>query len=305
MSATKTKSRKRSSKPYEVVTNKIIEQIESGIADGAFTSPWRLAAGAGLPHNAIGRRPYNGVNVLLLWAVAQIEEWPTNEWATYKQWKSADAQVRRGEESTTVVLFKTFRTAPREDEKPDGDDGKVKRIAIRLFSVFNAAQVDGWEPPVVPELDAAERDERLDAWVDATGAKITYNDGDRAAYFPGSDKITVPRFELFKRADLFHSTRFHELGHWTGAKSRLDRDLTTRFKSEKYAAEELVAELTSAFACGRFGLEAEPSPEHADYLASWLRLLRGDKKAIVTAASMGSKALTYLNDAALAGGWEE
>lgn len=291
--------------PYEFVTNTIIEQIESGMVDGKPKgSPWRLAAGAGMPHNAVGKRAYRGVNVLLLWGTAMVNDYPTNEWATYKQWKSVDAQVRGGEEGTFVTLWKEFRTEPNEGETPD-EDGKVKRMWMRLFKVFNAAQVDGWETPTEPEVDPVELDERIESWVGATGARIKWNDGERAAYSPSRDVIVMPRVELFKGPTFFYSTRFHELGHWTGAEKRLDRDLSKRFGTSAYAAEELIAELTAAFACGRFGLEAEPTPDHADYIANWLTLLRSDNKAIVTAASKASDAMEFMESAALAGGYAE
>lgn len=289
---------------YQAVTDRIVELIEAGMATGeGWMKPWKMAATGGTPFNAISKRRYRGINVVMLWATAQIEAYSSNAWATYNQWQSVEAQVQKGEKSTLVILHKPIRVKPRDGEEPDGkvNDGKREIWIARGWSVFNADQVEGWEPPDVGDLTSSN--DEIEGWVKATGAEITYGHGDSAHYVPSRDKIVVPRVELFDEVELFHSTRFHELGHWTGHEDRLARNLQPRFNKQAYAAEELVAELTAAFCCGLFGLEPQAREDHAEYVAHWLQLLKSDNKAITTAASAAQRATDYMNELVQEAGW--
>jgi antirestriction protein ArdC len=269
---------------HTAVTNAIIQTLETGEA-GQWTCPWHRRGG-GLPVNALTGKRYRGINTLSLWAGAQAAGYSDDRWATYKQWGELGAQVRRGERSTLVVFWKDLGRDEGEDDKP--------RFVARASYAFNAAQVEG-APEAGEPLPASEwhLPEVFAGFVARTGARVTHG-GDAAFYMPSEDRIVLPPRDRFPTAHGYASTALHELTHWTGAKGRLDRDLTGRFRTQAYAAEELVAELGAAFLAAELGLEAEPHPTHASYLASWLKLLKSDPKAIFTAASAASRAASYL-----------
>jgi antirestriction protein ArdC len=281
---------------YQEVTDRIIAALENGEADGEWSPPWVSLAAQGIPSNADTRKRYRGINVLNLWITAQQSGYKSSRWATYRQWKSLGAQVKRGEKGTMIVFFRTF---DRETDRIDNNgDTVVERIPfIRHSTVFNAEQVEGDprsdedEPTELPE--GADPIEHLDEFLAATGAQIEHG-GDRAYYRPGTDTIALPPIEQFHSTEGYYGTALHELTHWTGAKPRLDRDLRNRFGSEAYAVEELIAELGATFLSAEFGVEAEPRADHAQYLKSWLKVLREDNKAIVTAASRAADAADYL-----------
>ncbi|MCP1549461.1 MULTISPECIES: zincin-like metallopeptidase domain-containing protein [Methylobacteriaceae] len=268
---------------HHAVTDKIIATMEAGEA-GQWTCPWHRTGG-GLPRNALTGKAYRGINTLSLWVGAQAAGYSDDRWATYKQWAELGTQVKRGERSTLVVFFKEYEAADGEDRK---------RFVARASYAFNASQVEGapeaGEPHPASEWTIPDV---FDGFVQRTGARITHG-GDAAFYQPSEDRIVLPRRERFATSQGYASTAAHELVHWSGAKGRLDRDLTGRFKTQAYAAEELIAELGSAFLLAEMGLEAEPHPTHASYLASWLKLLRSDPKAIFTAASAASRAAGFL-----------
>ncbi|KQP33858.1 antirestriction protein ArdC [Methylobacterium sp. Leaf104] len=268
---------------HQAVTDTIIATLEAGEA-GDWQCPWHRKGGS-LPTNARTGNAYRGVNTLMLWCAEQANGYGDTRWATYKQWQELGAQVRKGERSTIIVFFKELAIEGEEDRR---------RFVARASYGFNAAQVEG--APAAASIPAPSdwaTPETFDRFVEATGARITHG-GDAAFYQPSEDRIVLPKRDRFPTAQGYASTAAHELVHWSGAKGRLDRDLTGRFKTSAYAAEELVAELGSAFLMAEHGLEAEPHPTHASYLASWLKLLRSDPKAIFTAASAASRAAGYL-----------
>jgi antirestriction protein ArdC len=182
------------------------------------------------------------------------------------------------------------------------DKGRKFRLIARGYSVFNAAQVDGYCPKARPVISEAERDAIAESYFAAIPARVEHG-GNRACYYPGADYIRLPEFEQFKSGGHYYATRGHESGHWTGHESRCNRDFSGRFGDQAYAAEELVAELAAAFLCAMLGLENEPRPDHAQYLAHWLGILKGDKRAIFTAASKAQGAVDFLNNAATANGF--
>ncbi|WP_375274371.1 ArdC family protein [Methylorubrum thiocyanatum] len=269
---------------HQAVTDSILRTLEAGEA-GQWQCPWHRKGGSSLPVNALTGRAYRGVNTLMLWCAEQANGFGDSRWATYKQWQELGAQVRKGERSTIIVFFKEIG----EDE----EDGR-RWVVVRASYGFNAAQVEG-APEAGEPLPPSEwhLPEVFDGLVERTGARVIHG-GESACYVPAQDLIRMPERQRFGTAHGYASTMLHELTHWTGAPGRLDRDLTSRFRSQAYAAEELVAELGAAFLCAELGLEAEPHPSHASYLASWLTLLRSDPKAIFTAASAASRAASYL-----------
>ena len=275
---------------YQTVTDYIIAAIEAGAGD--WKMPWHAQGGGALalPINAVTGKAYRGINPLMLWASAQAAGYPSGIWATYKQWAELGAQVRKGEKATGIVFWKLLDDGEGEGE---GED-KGRRCVARGFSVFNAAQVDGYEAPALPVLPEAQRIDHAEAFFARTGAAIRHG-GSRAFYAPEPDHIQMPEFAAFVEPVAYYATLAHEATHWTGHKSRCDRDLSGRFKSESYAAEELVAELGAAYLCADLGLASEPRPDHAAYVANWLKVLKDDKRAIFTAAALAQKAADWLH----------
>ena len=153
--------------------------------------------------------------------------------------------------------------------------------------------MDGYTPPKLTELSAADRIERSDGFFEALGADIRHG-GERACYSPNTDQIQMPLFEVFKDPATYYAVLAHEATHWTGAKHRLNRQFGERFHGEAYAVEELVAELGAAFLCAELGLASEPRPDHAAYVASWIKVLKNDKRAIFTAASRAQEAVDWM-----------
>lgn len=278
---------------YATVTNEIIRAIEAGARE--FRMPWHEAH-AGLPRNAVTKNHYRGVNTLALWSTSRLRGYASPFWATYRQWRSQGAQVRRGEKASIIFFFK------REEEVKDSDDGSQPaqpRTLVRPSFVFNAEQLDGWKyAPTEPE-DKTARLEAVDAFISAIGAQILYG-GQVACYSKNFDHIRIPerrRFtgtETSSATEAFYSTLLHEHVHWTGHAKRLNRDLSGRFGTNAYAMEELVAELGAAFLCTDFGISVHPRADHAAYVASWLAVLRQQKSAVVTASGVAMAACRYL-----------
>jgi antirestriction protein ArdC len=277
---------------YTRITNQIVEAIEQGAAD--WRMPWHSTGKASFaPLNAATQKPYRGVNVLGLWAAAKKHGYPSGYWATYKQWQEMGAQVRKGEKSSLVVFWKFADVESEDEDSPTADEASRRLVLARGYSVFNAAQVDGFVPPEVAERPVADRIECAEEFFASLGATIQHG-GNRAYYQPSTDSIHMPVFEAFIDPVSYYGTLAHEATHWTGVPPRLNRDLSGRFGNEAYAAEELVAELGAAFLCADLSLSNEPRPDHAAYVSSWLTVLRRDKRAIFTAAAKAQAAADWM-----------
>lgn len=278
------------------ITAKLIAAIESD--PGRPTMPWRRhSKPLFMPENALTKKLYNGINVVSLWVSAEVAGYDAPVWATYRQWSEIGAQVRKGEKSSLVVFYKEYETDP----SPDVADDDGKRRVARASYVFNAAQVDGYTLPDAPQpLGAIDRIEAADRFFTATGALIQRG-GDRAFYRPSTDTIHMPDESLFcgtdtmTRSESYFAVLGHETIHWSGSEKRLAREFGKRFGDAAYAAEELVAEIGSAFLCAELGItEGEPRADHAQYLSQWLTLLKSDSRAVFTAAARASEAVAYL-----------
>jgi len=280
---------------YQEITDKIIAELEAGRVP--WVQPWGTAAAKAsltMPKHAATHRHYWGINVLILWGAVIERRFSTQNWLTFRQALGLGGNVRKGEHGTTVVCADHF--VPDEERKRaerDGDEPSGIRF-LKRFTVFNTDQCEGLPPEVVSAPSPVP--ERLmvpqaEALIAATGADFRIG-GDRAFYSPNYDFIQVPRPEAYFEPINWHRTALHELGHWTGAAQRLDCDLSGSFGSKKYAQEELVAEITSAFVCASLGIV--PTVRHSDYIGSWLEVLREDDRSIVRAASAASKAADYL-----------
>ncbi len=278
------------------ITNQLIAAIEAN--PGQPCLPWRRSSGPlHMPINTLTGNAYHGINILNLWVTAELRGYASPIWGTYKQWTERGAHVRKGERSALVIFYKEFDATPDPDD--EGDTGK-RRMA-RASYVFNAAQVDGFTLPQAAEmLGPVQRIASADQYVKATGAVVRHG-GERAYYAPALDVIQMPDEGLFTgtasmtRDEGYYATLAHELVHWTGNQSRLARDMGKRFGDRAYAAEELVAEIGAAFLCAELGITQTTRPDHAQYLANWLQLLKSDDHAIFTAAARASEAATFLS----------
>lgn len=281
---------------YSRVTEQIVAELERGVRP--WHKPWNAEHAAGrisrpLRHNGT---PYQGINVLMLWASAELAGFHCPFWMTFQQAKQLGGHVRKGEKGSPVVYASTFK---RTEETEAGDEVEAEIPFLKEYTVFNACQVEGL-PERYYELaevlqETLERIAQADAFFAATGADIRTG-GNQAYYAIGEDFIRMPPFECFRDAESHAATLAHELTHWTRHASRLNREFgRKRFGDEGYAMEELVAELGSAFLCADLSITPEVREDHAGYIASWLKVLKDDKRAIFTAASHASKALEFLH----------
>jgi antirestriction protein ArdC len=278
---------------YQEITDKITVELEQGRVP--WVQPWRtIGAPLGLPRSAATGRAYSGINVLILWCAAAERGFTTQTWLTFRQALKIGAHVRKGEKGTTVVYadrFVPYRERTRAAETGDEPDAIP---FLKRFTVFNADQCENLSDDVTPPAQPAAADlilPQAEALIRATGADLRIG-GNRAFYVPSEDFIQVPPPSSYFEPVNWHRTVCHELGHWSGAGHRLNRDLSGGFGSASYAREELVAEICGAFVCA--ALSIVPTVRHSDYLASWLEVLREDNRAIIRAASAASKAADYL-----------
>ena len=280
---------------YQEITDKIVAELEAGRLP--WMQPWgtsAVQAPMSMPKNAATQRRYSGINVLILWGAVVQHGFPGQSWLTFRQALGMGGNVRKGERGTTVVFADRFIPDQERARAREQDDEPSAIPFLKRFTVFNAAQCDGLPddaaiiPPPLPEgLILPE----VEALIRASGADLRLG-GDRAFYSAALDYIQVPRPEAYFDPVNWHRTALHELGHWSGAPNRLGRDLSGRYGSKCYAREELVAEMTAAFTCATLGIT--PTVRHADYIGSWLEVLREDDRAIVRAASAASKAAEFL-----------
>ena len=280
---------------YTTVTNRIIQELEQGRVP--WVQPWGNPSGAaaiGLPTNADTGKSYSGINILMLWGAVFEGGFHNQNWLTYRQAQKLGGNVRKGEKSTTIVYADSFipqkeRQAARQEQR---DPDRVP--FLKRYRVFNIEQCEGLSDDLyaeVPDLPTCEQIPHAESLIKETGADFRIGCS-RAFYVPSQDFIQVPPQPAFHEQINYYRTCFHELGHWTGHHSRLDRKLDNSNGSKPYAHEELVAEMTSAFVCA--SLSIIPTVRHTDYIASWLEVLKEDDKAIFRAASLASKAADYL-----------
>lgn len=281
---------------YQRVTDQIVAELEKGVRP--WLKPWNAGHAAGRitrPLRANGI-PYRGINVLILWGAATAQGFTAPLWLTYKQAQELGAQVRKGEKGSLVVYAnKITRT---EQDEQTGEDLERQIPFLKGYTVFNAEQVDGlpahFYAVQAPTLDPVARIERAEAFFAATGATIREG-GNQAYYTAAGDHVQMPPFVAFNEPEAYYATLAHELTHWTKHPKRLDRDFgRKRWGDEGYAMEELVAELGAAFVCADLQLTPQPRQEHASYIASWLKALKDDRRAIFAAAAHAQRAADYL-----------
>jgi antirestriction protein ArdC len=280
---------------YDEITDKIIAELEAGHVP--WVQPWGTAAAKAalaMPKNAATARNYSGINVLILWGAVIERGFLGQSWLTFRQALSLGGHVRKGERGTTVVYADRF--VPKDEERRAAEvDEEAQAIPfLKRFTVFNTDQCDDLPEEIAtaappPPLGLIEP--AVEALIRATGIDFHIG-GNRAFYAPAEDYVQVPPPAAYFNPIDWHRTALHELGHASGHASRLNRDLTGSYGTRKYAFEELIAELNAAFCCASLGIV--PTVRHADYIGSWLEVLREDNRAIVRAASQASKAADYI-----------
>ncbi|MCE9531621.1 MAG: ssDNA-binding domain-containing protein [Planctomycetes bacterium] len=281
---------------YTRVTNRIVEALEAG--HRPWLKPWNAEHAAGrimwpLRHNGT---PYSGINVICLWMEAETRGFVSPYWLTYKQAQELGGHVRKGEHGAPVVYANTFT---KKEAGENGDEVEREIPFLKQYTVFAADQIEGlpghyYELAHTP-TETLERIAQADEFFKHTGADVRIG-GNRAFYALEPDYIRLPPFETFRDAESHAATLAHELAHWTRHPSRLDRDLgRKKWGDEGYAMEELVAEMGSAFLCADLQLTPETREDHAAYIASWLKVLKDDKRAVFSAASYASKAVEFLH----------
>ena len=273
---------------YQEVTDRIIEQLEQGVAP--WVRPWRAdARSGGMPYNAISGKAYRGINVALLYS----NLYPETGWMTYKQASDVGANVRKGEKGSMIVFYKPF--VVRDRNAPVNADGEHPERTIpllRAFHVFNLAQIENLPAKFLPQPDNRPEPERHATAESLMSRATVKHGGDRAFYAPAPDFIQLPDARSFADMGAYYGTALHELTHWTGHSARLSREYGKRFGDQAYAREELVAEMGAAFLCAHCGIAGKL--QHPEYISNWLQVLKGDKRAVLIAASHAQKASDFV-----------
>ncbi len=281
---------------YSRVTSHIVAELERGVR--SWLKPWNAENTAGritrpLRHNG---QPYNGINILMLWASAEMQGYSCPFWLTFQQAKELGGNVKKGERGSPVVYASTFK---KQEQSEDGRETEEEIPFLKEYTVFNADQCE--ELPkhfftlAEPPKEKIERIERAETFYANTKADIRTG-GNRAYYAIETDYVQMPPLETFRDTESHAATLAHELTHWTRHTTRLNRDFgRKRWGDEGYAMEELVAELGSAFLCADLNITPEIRDDHAAYIGNWLKVLKDDKRAIFSAASHASKAVEFLH----------
>jgi len=282
---------------YQKITDQIVCELEKGVRP--WLKPWNAGHATGritrpLRGNGI---PYQGINVLMLWSAAMENGYASPTWMTFKQALEFKAHVRKGEQGSLVVYADKIIRA-----ETNAETGEANEYAIPFmkgYTVFNVEQIDGlperFHAKTEPRTETVQRITRVETFIAATGANVRHG-GNMAYYNISQDFVQMPHIEAFRDAESYYATLAHETTHWTRHPSRLDRDFgRKRFGDEGYAIEELVAELGSAFLSADLELTPEVRDDHAAYIASWIKVLKNDKRAIFSAASHAQRAADFLH----------
>jgi len=266
--------------PVQQFADRILAELEQGVKP--WVRPWDpdKAGGPQAPFNPVTGKRYHGINVLILGMDMRAFQSGDPRWMTYQQSQEKQWQVRKGEKATTI-----FFTKPYEVEDDEAEDGRKTIKFLKHYAVFHASQIEGipaYKPPTVEEAPWT-RPEAADIILRNSGVVVRIG-GDRAFYSLATDHIQLPPEHAFRGPPEFAATALHELAHATGHPSRLNRDMNTRYGSAAYAMEELRAELASAFVASELGIPTD-IPQHASYIASWIKPLKDDKREIFRAAA--------------------
>lgn len=284
---------------YQEITNYIIKALEK-VELSDYKAPFAQIFSDLPPMNPTTGNYYHGINTVFLWCVQSEQSFASNEWATYQQWKERGAQVKKGQKSSQIIYYK--KVEKKEEAQSGGQDEKSFYNMLKSYCVFNADQVDGYEPEADSTEEVfgtVEKIAEIEQFIEKTKAVI--ETGAKASFSPLLDKITMPKENQFfdgeqSATENYYAVLLHELTHWTGGAARLDRKQITVKDKQGYAFEELIAELGSAFLCAKFGIKQQARDDHAIYIKSWLQALKNDSKHIFKASAQAQKAVNYLND---------
>jgi antirestriction protein ArdC len=272
---------------YEIVTERIIAQLESGVA------PWRKPWTSKAPANLVSQKEYRGLNVLSL----ASKGYPSRFWLTFNQANKPGGKIQKGQKGSLVVYWNVGEE--REVRKPDGSSKKQTAFLLRYSTVFNLTQTEGID--ISARLLSEQRENNpiadCEAIVDGMPRRPAFEQSDKAWYRPSNDSVGMPARGLFHSSEEYYSTLFHELTHSTGHRSRIGREgieILNAFGSESYSREELIAEMGAAMLCGVTGISPAVIENSAAYLQSWISKLRGDSKLLLSAASQAQKASDYI-----------
>lgn len=288
---------------YQEVTDTIVGIMEQGRIP--WSKDWTSAAQSSdqakahalqLPTNAASGRSYSGINVLILWVSKVNKGYESDLWLSFKQAEELGGNVKKGEKSTLITYSSPF--IPKEEKEAAEAEGREPRQVWMLkgYPVFNIDQVENLDLEKLKALAVkpapVELAERTANLIKNGGIELAHG-GDHAFYHPATDRIQMPHPDQFKDQDAYTRILFHEVTHWTGHHSRLNRDQTGPKGSQSYAREELVAELGSAYLSASMGIEPD-TKANAAYLQSWIEVLKKDKKAIFTASAAAGRATDLL-----------
>lgn len=282
--------------PVKQLADKLISQMENNTAP--WQRPWENSLG-GTPHNALTKKSYRGYNNLSLLA----SEYKDPRWLTFKQAKELGCAVKKGEKGTPLLFYNFTKEVAKRDDNgkfiKDEEGNTIKELIrldapfIHTFYVFNAEQIEGMTPYEPFVRNEIEINDRAEALLTASGANITNIEGNQAFYRPITDEIILPLKEQFKSSEHYYSTALHELGHWSGHESRLNRDLVMKYGSPDYAREELRAEISSMLVCQELNLRHDPS-NHIAYTQSWVEVLKNNPKEILYACRDAQKIFDFV-----------
>lgn len=258
----------------KAIVTDFVTALKSGV-EGKWQKSWN--AKSGLPVSISTGEAYKGINTLILLS----QGFASPIWGTFKAYKEKGAHVRKGEKGTNIVLYRPY-------ENDDGSTGVYRTT----FVVFNSEQTT-WDAPVAEQINDTQRWQHCENIIKGTNAVINHG-GNTACYIPSRDSINLPHFADFDTTADYYATAFHELAHWTGHSSRLDRNLSGRFGSHSYALEELVAELSAAFMAASLGFESVTRDSHIKYLKGWIDAINEHPEALFRAAAAAQKAVDYI-----------
>jgi antirestriction protein ArdC len=272
---------------YEIITEKIIKQLESGVA------PWRKPWTCQTPANLITQKEYRGLNVFTI----ASQGFPSRFWLTFNQATKLGGRIRKGEKSCPVIFWNVGEE--RETTTQDGKKETSRPFLLRYYSVFNFWQTEGIDIPSTLLQEARPNDsiETCEQMVASMPNPPVFQQSNKAWYSPSSDVVGMPARGLFHSSEEFYATEFHELGHSTGHPKRLHRenfDNPASFGSESYSKEELIAEMTAAMLSGIAGIEQKTLENSAAYLKKWIARLKSDSRLLVSAASQAQKAADFI-----------
>ncbi len=270
---------------YDTVTDQIVAQLEQGTAP--WVKPWQRGSTL-LPTNALTRKAYRGINMLILLMETERRYYERSQWMTYKQAASVGGQVRKGARGVPIVFYQFL------EEREEGESKRLRQAILRIYTVFNVADIADLPGEFIPahQVDPCwDPSAKAESLLSMSGARIVHG-GNWAYYHTQDDRIQLPARQVFDSRGAYYATALHELVHWSGHPSRCDRQFGKRFADDSYAAEELVAELGAAFLCSHCQIAGQL--QHANYIAEWLRIMKADKRAVFHAAAKAQQASDFV-----------